>query len=640
MFVHELVRQGEPDAIAIKEYGQDITYRELAERTAACQSRLYAAGVRQGMNVAIFSRNSSAYIIASMAIAALGAVAVPLNFQLSPRETAFILKDAEVHFLLTDRELHLRDALKAQGCPEAIAQLSLADLCKDDHALPAIPYAPSIDENAPCLIIYTSGTTGAPKGAVLSHKNVTTNAWQIAERLSITAEDNVLCVLPMYHCYGWTAAVLTPLYAGAAITTLASFQPKETIQTIREARVTVIHSVPSIASLVMKLGRESDLATVRLTVIGGTALPDALAIEYEKKFRQKPTEAYGLSEASPVVTLNVPGKERRSSIGLPMKGVETRIVDSEGRSLPPGECGELLVKGDIVMLGYWRRPEATAETIQDGWLHTGDIARADEDGFLYLVDRIKDMIISMGENIYPREIEELIYHFPGVMEAAVIGVPDKIRGQAGACFYSAKEGESVDVRALKKYLRENLALFKIPREFHELPALPRTATGKIAKRELRKPEFHNSYKKGSIEPFKGPMLPFSYSLPYSRRFISSIAACCTCFSGTSFSCAIRRQSSYSAETETICPRYALTLHDTSPYFVSTFAMRRDASSRSTTGFTLMPMLVVSRNRMPTHASRCTSSTSTESKVAGRPFFIRIGVIHTSLAPASMSDSDT
>jgi long-chain acyl-CoA synthetase len=483
MFVHELILRGARDDIAIKESGHAITYRELQAKTAAARDHLYDLGVRKGDNVALFSRNSSLYIIASMAIASLGAVAVPINFQLSPREMAFILNDAEAHFLLSDRAVDLAPALKAIGYTASLHVTLLSDLIAAGSSFPPAPVV-AMQDTDPYIIIYTSGTTGTPKGAVLSHKNVTTNSAQFIERSTMDHHDNVLCVLPMYHCFGWTMAVLAPLYAGAAITVLANFQPKETLQTIRQCQVTIIEGVPSIISLIARLGTTEDMATVRVSISGGTPLPEIISRTFAAKFQQKPVEAYGLSEASPLVSLNPPGQERFLSIGLPLKGVETRIVDTDGHDVPPGRNGELIVRGDTIMLGYWHRPEATAEAIQDGWLHTSDVAHYDDDGYIYIVDRLKDMIISMGENIYPREIEELIYQFPGIEEAAVIGVPDKIRGQAGSCFYSAKKGETVDKRALKKYLRENLALYKIPREFHELASLPRTATGKIAKRKL------------------------------------------------------------------------------------------------------------------------------------------------------------
>ena len=484
MFVHELILRGNGDDLAIIDQDRRITYRQLQKAVAICRDHLYAAGVRMHDNVAIFSRNSAEYIYAYMAITSLGAVAVPINFQLSRREIAYILKDADIHHLLTYKTLDLSAALQQQGFAGTVQQHAIQSLHQNTGCTPAPLLPADFTAEEPCVIIYTSGTTGSPKGAVLTHKNLCANAAQVQTGLSITAKDKIICVLPMYHCFGWTCSVLNPLYCGATLIILDSFSPKETIDIIRQEAISVLYVVPSICSLLTKLASREDMQSVRLIIIGGTTLPIKIAEDFTAKFSLPITEGYGLSEASPVVTLNPPGKEKVGSIGLPLPGITARIITPEGADVPAGEAGELIVQGDTIMQGYWRLPEATADALQDGWLHTSDVARQDEDGYIYIVDRLKDMIISMGENIYPREIEELVYQFPGIQEAAVIGIPDKLRGQAGACFYSVHEGQQLNIRALKKFLQQNLALYKIPREFHEMPALPRTATGKIAKREI------------------------------------------------------------------------------------------------------------------------------------------------------------
>ncbi len=486
MFVHELILRGKRDDLAILDQGRRITYRQLQNATAVCRDRLYAAGVRAHDTVGIFSRNNAEYIYTYMAIASLGAIAVPINFQLSRREIAYILKDADIHYLLTYKPLALEEALQAQHYTGSLQQFDIVTFHQEPARTPAPLLPADFSEDEPCVIIYTSGTTGAPKGAVLTHKNLVKNAAQVQIGLDIKASDNVICVLPMYHCFGWTCSVLNPLYCGSCITILDSFAPKETIDVIRKEQISILYVVPSICSLLTKLAKKEDLASVRLIILGGTTLPIKIAEDFMAKFGLSITEGYGLSEASPVVTLNPPGQEKIGSIGLPLQDIEARIVDSAGQDMPIGEAGELIIRSDTVMQGYWKLPDATAEALQDGWLHTSDVARQDEDGYIYIVDRLKDMIISMGENIYPREIEELIYHFPGIYEAAVIGIDDKLRGQAGACFYSVQDGARVNIRELKKFLQQNLALYKIPREFHELDELAKTTTGKIAKREILK----------------------------------------------------------------------------------------------------------------------------------------------------------
>ena len=491
MLIHELINRGADNDIAIVDGGRRLTYKKLQEAVQNCRDRLYAIGVKPGDRVCLFSRNSAEFVCAYMAVASLGAIVIPINFQLSNREIAYIIKDAGSRFLLTYELLNLVDALAQLRCDIRLTQVELKNLITKKEGLEKAPGFPShLDEHAPCMIIYTSGTTGNPKGAVLSHRNLVTNCYQIS-LLGCKPEHNVLCVLPMYHCYGWTCAVLYPLWAGATVVILSSFTPKETLRALRDEKITDVYFVPSICSLLTKLGRPEDMASLRLVASAGTTLPVKIAEDFKAKFGKEICEVYGLSEAAPVVTLNRPNAIKLGSIGQPVLDIETRVVDSMGHDVPQGELGELICRGENVMLGYWNLPDASGEALRGGWLHTADVVRVDEDGYIYIVDRIKDMIISMGENIYPREVEELIYQFPGIAEVAVVGIEDKLRGQAGACFYSLHEGASVNIRELKKFLQANLALFKIPREFHEVAHLPRTATGKIAKRKILE-EFQSS----------------------------------------------------------------------------------------------------------------------------------------------------
>ena len=489
VFVHELIKrnaQSAPDSMAVIDHEKRLTYAELQQAVTNCRDRLYAAGVRRGDRVGIFSRNSAAFIYSYMGICSLGAIAVPINFQLSSREIAYIIKDAGIQTLLTYEPLNLVDAMAALRCGLKVTQYDIRTLGEKKNGIPAAPaLGADFDDQQPACIIYTSGTTGNPKGAVLSHHNLTFNAYQI-RYMHCEAKHNVLCVLPMYHAFGWTCSVLYPLLVGATVVVLDQFTPKETIRTIRDEKVTDLYIVPSICSLLTKLASKEDMKTVRLVVSGGTTLPLKIEQDFMAKFGVDICEGYGLSETSPVVTMNPPGHAKVGSIGPVVKNIDWRIVDANGNDVPYGEAGEFLVKGPNIMLGYWNNEEATQEAMRGGYFHTGDVARRDKDGYFYIIDRLKDMIISMGENIYPREVEELIYQFPGIAEAAVIGIEDKLRGQAGACFYSLHEGATINIRELKKFLQTNLALYKIPREFHELPHLPRTATGKIAKRVILK----------------------------------------------------------------------------------------------------------------------------------------------------------
>lgn len=476
MLVHEIINRGRSDDLAVVDEGRRITYAQLKQGIKKYRNRLYELGIRQGDRVGIFSRNSAEFIYTYFATASLGAINVPINFQLSPRETAYILQNAGVEHLLTYEPLQFDEEL-------SVTQHDIATFGdKDSPDAPDFP--DNLDENAPCVIIYTSGTTGNPKGAVLSHKNLVHNADQ-CKVFKCYRECKSICVLPMYHCFGWTCTVLNSFYRGASIYVLRVFKPKDLIDMVREEGITDMIIVPSIFKLVTALAKPEDFKTIRFAMSGGTTLPDKIVQEFTKKFGLAVAEGYGLSEASPCVFLTTHGEERQGSCGKMLDGEEIRLVDENGNDVAQGEVGEVLVRGGQVMLGYWKNPQATAETIDaDGWLHTGDVGKVDADGYYYIVNRIKEMIISMGENIYPREVEEVVYLFKGIKDAAVIGVDDKLRGQVGACFYEVQDGATVDKSKLKKFLQKNLALYKVPREFHELDEIPRTSTGKISKRKI------------------------------------------------------------------------------------------------------------------------------------------------------------
>lgn len=476
MLVHEIINNGRAEDIAVVDEGRQITYSALKQGIKKYRNHLWELGIRQGDRVGIFSRNSAEFIFAYFAAASLGAINVPINFQLSTRETAYILQNAGVKHLLTYEPLTFEDDID-------VTQHDIATfgdkICAEAPALPA-----DFNENNPCVIIYTSGTTGNPKGAILSHKNLVCNTRQ-CEVFKCHSKCRVLCVLPMYHCFEWTCAVLNTFYRGGANHVMRVFKPKDMVDMVREQEITDIIAVPSIFKLVTGLAKPEDFKSVRFFMSGGTTLPDKIVDEFKAKFGQPIAEGYGLSEASPAVFLTTHGKERQGSCGQLLADEEVRLVDEDGNDVAQGEVGEVLVRGGQVMLGYWKNPEATKEALDvDGWLHTGDVGKVDEDGYYYIVNRIKEMIISMGENIYPREVEEVVYKFDGIKDAAVIGVDDKLRGQVGACFYEVQDGATVDKSKLKKFLQKNLALYKVPREFHELKEIPRTSTGKIAKRKI------------------------------------------------------------------------------------------------------------------------------------------------------------
>jgi len=478
MLVHELITKGDPQATALIYKNQKITYQQLQKTVKLIQGYFYARGIRAGDNVGLFCKNSPEFIYSYFAITGLGAVVVPLNYMLAPREIAYIVKDARIKTMVTMQHIELPMQITQLVLPEFIP--SLESMTYDETPVPS-----DLDEERESVIIYTSGTTGYPKGAVLSHNNLISNAGAIAEVLMINEKDNMLCVLPMFHSFAWTVTILAPLLHGASITIVESFMPKEVISTIFEQNVTVVCGVPSMYNFYITLGNADVFDTVRLFVSGGAPLPGEILNQFNTKIGKPIMEGYGLSEASPAAVMNPLGRGKAGSIGKPLPGIEVKIADADNKRLPPGEVGELIIKGPNVMKGYYNMPEATKKAVVDGWLHTGDLAYEDEDGYFYIVDRLKDLVIVGGLNVYPREVEEVIYKYPGIREAAVIGIPDEVRGEDLCAFISLQEGAAYDKKALLAFLQTNLANYKVPREVTILETLPKNATGKIMKRELK-----------------------------------------------------------------------------------------------------------------------------------------------------------
>jgi long-chain acyl-CoA synthetase len=489
MLVHQLISKGKGSNVAFHTSDNMITYDQLQKEFSAYRNYFYYQGIQAGENVGLFSRNSAEFVYCYMALSSLGAIVVPLNFQLTAREIAFIVKDAQMKHLVTMELLDIKTELIQHDYDVEVIQLILpefAGIFAANHFEPAPSFDCVIDDMSPCVIIYTSGTTGNPKGAILTHSNLISNVHSFGAALPPgSSNDNVLCVLPMYHSFAWTCAVLYPLSLGASITILEAFNPKETIATIKEKNVSIVFGVPPIYNYLTRIGSPEDMASIKVFVSGGAALPQKVAELFRQKYGVSILEGYGLSEASPVVALNPFTKTKFCSIGRPLPEVKVRIVNAKGEALPPGDVGELVVQGPNVMQGYYNLPLETSSALRNDWLHTGDIAYQDTEGYLFIVDRLKDMIIINGENVYPREIEELLYSFPGVVEAAVIGVPDSLRGEAVRAYIAMEDEHAFDRKAIREYLQTLLAGYKVPRDIIRVEALPKNKTGKIMKRLLR-----------------------------------------------------------------------------------------------------------------------------------------------------------
>lgn len=473
---------------ALSYNGKKVTYAELVRQIDAYASLLQQMGVKPRERVAICSSNCPEFIYSYLGAMQAGAIVVPLNLMLTQEEIAFIVKDAACSTLI----IHPAILERLRLAPEQVAALGLKRVVVLDQATEARvqaapPAAPAamVAEDV-CVFLYTSGTTGRPKGAMLSHKNFLADVEAMDAVSDLGPQDNFLCVLPMFHSFAWATSVLLPLYLGSTITIKEAFQPKDTLKTLAEEDITVFCGVPSMYAILWRLAEEGQFKALKLAISGGAPLAAEIQRGFEAKFAFPLVEGYGLSEAAPVVCLNpLDGVRKPGSIGLPLPGMEVKVVDDNDKEVPPGEVGELVVRGPNVMAGYYNQPEETAATLRNGWLHTGDLVRQDEDGYFYVVDRKKDMIILGGFNVYPREVEEVLLTHPDVLEAAVVGVGDPVKGETVKAFIVAREGAIVDRRQLQEFLKEHVALFKIPRLFELVPELPKSPTGKVLKKLLK-----------------------------------------------------------------------------------------------------------------------------------------------------------
>ncbi|HOC54955.1 MAG TPA: long-chain fatty acid--CoA ligase [Verrucomicrobiota bacterium] len=458
-------------------------------------------GVRPGDRVGLWLKNCPEFVTSLFGILRAGAVAVPINNFLKADEVNHILGDAGIDVLITNAELgtHHRalEAVRPHLKLLRVEQLQSFESFSGEQSAPALAGAssaavsqaqafPEPAESDLAVIIYTSGTTGRSKGAMLSHGNLLHNVESCRIVLKTVEGDRFAVLLPLFHSYMLTVGLLLPLLVGGSMVLVKSLHPvRNVLQEILQRQATVLPAIPQFYRSMVNAPIPVPLP-LRLCVSGAAPLPVRVLEEFEARFHIPLIEGYGLSEASPVVTKNpLDGTRKAGSIGPPLPNVEVSIQDDAGRQLGARQIGELCVRGGNVMMGYWRLPEETAKVMRNGWLLTGDIGYRDEEGYYYITDRKKDMLLVNGINVYPREIEEVLYQFPGVKEAAVIGKPDPRKGEQPVAFLAANDGVALEERALLQFMRRKLANYKVPRKVVILPALPRNATGKILKTTLR-----------------------------------------------------------------------------------------------------------------------------------------------------------
>jgi len=480
-----------PDSPAVRLGGAGLSYAELDERSARLAALLRDKGLQPGDRVGVMLPNVLEFPISYYGALRAGGIAVPMNVLLKRREIAFYLEDSGAKLLLA---WHGFAAEARDGAADAGAELtevepeSFAALLAEHEPTPELA---ETGEDDTAVILYTSGTTGKPKGAELTHHNLHRNA-DVSSRTTceIEAGDVVFGGLPLFHSFGQTVSMNASLMVGACLTLVPRFDPAEALETIQRDGVTHFYGVPTMyGALLHHPERESyDTSTLRQCITGGASMPVEVLRGFEEAFGAIVLEGYGLSETSPVSSSNHPDQERKpGSIGTPLEGVEMKVVDEDDNEVARGEVGEIVIRGHNIMKGYWQRPDATAEAMRGGWFHSGDMARIDEEGYFYIVDRKKDLIIRGGYNVYPREVEEVLYEHPKIREAAVLGVPHDEWGEEIGAAVVLHEGEELDPGEVSAYVKERIAAYKYPRIVWFLDELPKGPTGKILKREIEPP---------------------------------------------------------------------------------------------------------------------------------------------------------
>jgi len=519
-----------PKGVATLFFGARISYKDLSKKVDHFADALFALGVKKGDRVALILPNFPIYPIAHLAVMKLGGILVPTNPLYVERELSYQLTNAGAEtVVILDRiyprlEKVIKDTpvkrvivtgvkdflpgvlgflygLKHKSEIQTDEKKNLylySDLMRRDFPT---AQAADVSPNDTAILLYTGGTTGISKGAVLTHKNLVANVLQTRAWLWSIEEGKevLLCVLPFFHSYGMTTGLHLSIASYSTMLLVPRFELGEVIKRIKKHKPTIFCGVPSMYNAINHYPgvSGSDVGSIRLCVSGGAALPKEVQKRFEELTGGKLVEGYGLSETSPVTHVNPIHGYRKSGIGIPISDTDAMIVDPDTRKpLPSGKVGELAIKGPQVMKGYWKMEKETEHILQNGWLYTGDMAVMDEEGFFSIVDRKKDLIISAGMNIYPREVEEVLHQHPKVREAAVIGVPSKVREETVKAFIVVKEGEKLTRAEIIQFCKDKLSRYKIPREIEFRDELPKSSVGKILKRVLKEEEMRKQEAKG------------------------------------------------------------------------------------------------------------------------------------------------
>ena len=480
-----------PDEIAVKLDDAAFDYGLLDNASQRVSAMLKSKGVGPGDAVGIMLPNVPYFPAIYYGVLRAGGVVVPMNVLLKAREVGFYLSDPQVKVLFAWHDF--MDAAQAGAKDAGDVEVVPVKPGEIEGLIFAHEPDPDVADRAgddTAVILYTSGTTGRPKGAELTHDNLRQNVDVAVSLFDMGVADVIFGGLPLFHSFGQTCTMNAAIRCGACVTLLPRFDPGRALEILQRDACTVFEGVPTMyGALLNHADRKSyDVSKLRVCASGGASLPVEVLRGFEDCFGCKVLEGYGLSETSPIASFNHPDRERKAgSIGTPIRGVEFKLVDDEHNEVGPGEIGEILIKGHNVMKGYLNQPEATTAAIKDGWFATGDMAKVDEDGYYFIVDRKKELIIRGGYNVYPREIEEVLYEHPAVREVAVVGVPHNELGEEVAAAVALKDGEQVEVDELRAFVKEQVAAYKYPRQIWLVDELPKGPTGKILKREISPP---------------------------------------------------------------------------------------------------------------------------------------------------------
>ncbi|MFJ9543961.1 long-chain fatty acid--CoA ligase [Streptomyces sp. NPDC101225] len=485
--------QSSPDRVALRIDKAEVSYAELGHATSCMARTLLDAGVRPGDAVGLMLPNVPHFAVAYHAILQVGAIVVPMNVLLKEREVAHALNDSGAGLIVVWADYAAQAEAGARAAGAAVHVVGPEDfqrLLEEDA--PSVPVQERADGDT-AVLIYTSGTTGIPKGAEITHHGIRTATRVLRDIYRISSSDVLLATLPLFHAYGQVSVMNAAILAGAEIVMMPRFQPDEALALIERHRISVFQGVPTMFNSMTRSenAEKVDTSSLRCCVSGGSSIPPEVLRSFQDAFGDVPVlEGYGLSETSAITAIGRLDRPHKvGSVGFPIEGVEVKITDDSGTDVPAGTRGEILVRGWNVVPRYHNMPEATAEAIRDGWLYTGDIGLVDDDGYVFITGRKKEMIIRGGYNVYPREIEDVLHQHPAVREAAVIGIPDELFGEEVAAAIVLHEGfEDLDLGTIRDFVKERVAAYRYPRHLWTVDALPRNPSGKILKREIRPPK--------------------------------------------------------------------------------------------------------------------------------------------------------